>query len=561
MDTGDHEDYSILDPNDRFKLLLSGESCPEGEDNYECFSDDVQSDYSNPFKSDTDSIASDVDDNDESSELNHYDEKSSELNHNDKYCPTIDHELNHYNENEDDQVENEDINSASKDGSVPQDICSVTIHCPLFSDSQATVLRGKTIEELVRSVSQVKPEWTHPDKPLNRQNCQVFVDGELIVDWSLPVHSDDTEDVISIVHNLSHFSAEIEDQIELEEEEAVVVVNDDNDAVKTETESKVDKRLSNQSQSGQTEKQKKTSNSFIKRFRQMFSSSSSSSNQSNQGSISSVKASTLPKPTTASSVFTIGSIEVFFNDALDFLSRPDSIQEGIFRLSGTFTRINELQDAIQSGKRLHELQLHASKECHNVAGLVKQTLRKLPTCLLDYALMPGWREVAKCPAGSVEFASSWSFLFSLLPAVNQKLLSGLLGLLQRLLPYQEVTRMNASNFGTVIGPNLLFSSSRDDLSGTLETSTLSSQLVTNWLLTDGLEDRKVTLIALARMEYDYSVSESETLEEGSIIFLLPIEESLDGWWQAVRAPTFDVPFKIPSNYVSILCQMNKVMKV
>ncbi len=447
------------------------------------------SEYSNPFKSDTESIYSELGSVDEEVEV-----EADEINEKDNATIATEH--------------------FEKDAKP-----IVCLYCPLFADDKIEVTRQSTVEEVLTQLPLLKPEWINLSKPLSPANCKVYFKSEVVSDWSAPIEADE----LTLIHDLAYFSAQIEADPEADEIPAEPV-----------------------------EKGEKTS--FMKRFRKMFTSTPTPAPPPPPPSVPAH----LNQPVIAAS---LEELEVFFSDAFALLSRQEAIQEGLFRLSGTFTRINELQEAIQSGKRLHELQLHARKDCHNLAGLVKQTFRKLPNCLLDYLLIPGWREVAKCAGGSKEFYSAWSLMFSFLPALNQRLLTGLIQLLKHLLPFQEVTLMTASNFGTVIGPNLLFTSNHDDLSGTLETSTLSSQLVTNLLLVEECNSNDlIPFIALARMEYDLSLEEdASVIEEGSVIFLLPIEESLDGWWPAVRAPDFSFPFKVPSNYVSIICQVNKLV--
>ena len=518
----------LKDSEGHFRLL---EEEQEADDNVS----ELGSEYSNPFKSDTESIISEARDSAENLtfESESYESGNMDQENKDEEERTEEEIEAEIEQLEAHILETQEVLSEIEDENVSEEPIqekehlidssnALVIHCPLFLDSRTQISNASKVENLLLKLAQAKPEWINLAIPFNSSNCSIFVDGEVVTDWQASVEGE-----VTLIHNLACFSAQIE-----------------SDSTKT-------------SQAPQVT-EKKPGPSLIKRFRQMFANSNTS--RTDDGP----KLPPKPLSMSANQSFSLAELETFFQDAFSFLSRPEAITEGIFRLSGTYTRINDLQEAIRNGKSIGQLNLDPARESHNVAGLVKQTLRKLPTCLLDYSLMPGWKEVAKCPLGSSEFSSSWSFLFSLLPAINQRIIGGLLRLLTDLLPYEETTRMNSANFGTVIGPNLLFTSNSEDLSATLETSTVSSQIVTNLLSSPHSNESSnlYRFIALARMEYDFTNEDGDgdvqvSLCEGSVIFLLPIEESLDGWWRAVRAPEFDTPFKVPSNYVSIICQVNK----
>lgn len=362
-----------------------------------------------------------------------------------------------------------------------------------------------TISELIEKLP---AEMKSKSIPLTPSNCHVYCGSELLTDWSQlldPSHSSSPSSY-TIVHDLRFFC--------VQEEEA---------------ESKVVKDSPTQTSS-------KKQPSFLKRFRNMFTTSTPS--------------------TTTNTRAIDASFSHFVQDACEFLSQPECCQEGLFRLSGNFNRIRSLQDSLAAGTRLEALHLDPSTDCHNVAGLVKQRLRELPACILDYSLLDGWRELSKCSPNSAEFSSIYNFLKQQLPPLNSQILDCLLRLLLQLLPNQETTRMNASNLGTVFGPNLLFSPA-DDMTTTLESTTISSQIVTNLLLSGSL-DSDIKIIAMARMEYDltdYDSTEGKDgpeplIKEGTVLFILPIEDELDGWWTAL-SPTNNSTIKVPSNYVRI----------
>ena len=292
-------------------------------------------------------------------------------------------------------------------------------------------------------------------------------------------------------------------------------------------------------------------------------------------------------------------------DASDNNNKNKNIQEGLFRLSGTFTRIKILQDRLDStGERLKTFNL-GPEDCHNVTSLFKQFLRNLPEPLLSFELYEGWRGLGCWTAFPKVGIRIAKFLIGKLPELNRRVLKALVKFLRNLLDDTEMvqfTRMNAGNYGTVIGPNLLWHSkedrkSRDNatLGLSLQSSTLASQIFTfilqnyDKIMDDELDvNENERVIAYGRILYDFDFESDDNIEENGndnensipniddksenvnlpylvenqIIFITGIDDFVDGWWRGFiinnykkknNENTFNSS-RFPSNYVEVLGQ-------
>jgi hypothetical protein len=70
----------------------------------------------------------------------------------------------------------------------------------------------------------------------------------------------------------------------------------------------------------------------------------------------------------------------FVIEALVILKKRATHEEGLFRISGSHTKMQELKKKIDSGKKVN-LEKEAGS-LHTVSGLLKQYLRELPTQLI-----------------------------------------------------------------------------------------------------------------------------------------------------------------------------------
>lgn len=215
----------------------------------------------------------------------------------------------------------------------------------------------------------------------------------------------------------------------------------------------------------------------------------------------------------------------FIDDVLTYLRKEEMIQEGLFRLSGTFTRIKSLQDRLIGGETFKNLDLSAA-DCHNVTGLLKQYFRNLPEPLLTFALYEAWEALGDWtgrPEIAVKIAN---FLVNRLPQANAKILKDFMKFLYERLSDSEITRMNACNYGTVIGPNLLWHPQEDrqmrdstTLGLSLQSSTLASQICTLFLqhyaeiFENEIDLNDAPVMAYGRVLYDWCESEDRVNSE------------------------------------------------
>ena len=259
----------------------------------------------------------------------------------------------------------------------------------------------------------------------------------------------------------------------------------------------------------------------------------------------------------------------FIEDVLEYLSDPSQIQEGIFRLSGTFARIQSLQDRLNSGERLKAMSL-SSSECHNVASLLKQFLRNLPEPLLTFELYDAWQSLGGWTESPEVSSKVARYLVQTLPPLNKNVLLALMSFLHERLKDCDVTRMNACNYGTVVGPNLLWHRGEERQQGTknsnsttlglsLQSTTLASQICTLFLLNYNEifanDTDSIGVLAHGRVLYDYS-GEDIVLKEDQIVFITGIEDTFDGWWRGyIQYNSNDFEQKFPSNYVKVEAQL------
>lgn len=259
----------------------------------------------------------------------------------------------------------------------------------------------------------------------------------------------------------------------------------------------------------------------------------------------------------------------FIEDVLEYLSDPSQIQEGIFRLSGTFARIQSLQDRLNSGERLKAML--SSSDCHNVASLLKQFLRNLPEPLLTFELYDAWQSLGGWTESPEISSKIARYLVQTLPPLNKNVLLALMSFLHERLKDCDVTRMNACNYGTVVGPNLLWhrgeerqqgmkNSNSTTLGLSLQSTTLGSQICTLFLLNYNEifanDTDSIGVLAHGRVLYDYS-GEDVVLKEDQIVFITGIEDTFDGWWRGYIQYNSNDDFeqKFPSNYVEVEAQL------
>lgn len=464
-----------------------------------------------------------------------------------------------------DDIEGEDNSEENSDCSLQ----IITVHVPLVSKdvTRIQIVFPYTTTTLFEALKEEQPAVF--DSKGNFNGNVYGIDGRLLF-----VNNDreETEEIV-LIHRL----------------ESAAGIMDEESVVK-------DSKVSSVSSEVKTKSlMSRFKNLWNKRTTQSTDQSSTSSSSSSLTSESSVFAKDLDK------------FPEFITDVLDYLRRDEQVQEGLFRLSGTFTRIQSLKERLDAGEALSQMALTAT-DCHNVTSLLKQFLRNLPQPLLTFELYEAWQTLGTWTAHPAVSTKIARFLIAKLPEVNKKMLSDLASFLNDRLKDSEVTRMNACNYGTVIGPNLLWHPQEErhtkhstTLGLSLQSTTLASQIFTLMLqnyeeIFGGVEaSDEEEVVAYGRVVYDYtceddvcedietgpSASEDDakcdtppcdtcdttpcdtvTLKdtpsptgftENELIFITAIDDSPDGWWLGYLHPSAKAT-KFPSNYLKILSQ-------
>jgi len=117
-------------------------------------------------------------------------------------------------------------------------------------------------------------------------------------------------------------------------------------------------------------------------------------------------------------------------------------EEGLFRLSGSATKIKELKDAVDNGL---SVDLNEIQDEHVITGLLKLYLRELPTEILPrYAVS----------ANKQDAIFSLREILYTLPTCNHALLSVLFDLLHEVAQHSESNKMSVKNLAIVFSPTL-----------------------------------------------------------------------------------------------------------
>jgi len=128
--------------------------------------------------------------------------------------------------------------------------------------------------------------------------------------------------------------------------------------------------------------------------------------------------------------------------------------EGIFRIPGKASKIQEIKDIINSGKNLT-----ITDETYNVhvlAGIVKLFLRELPEPLLTFELYDPLVTLSSSLKESPEKSlAEIKTRLSKLPRGNFVVLKYLTNFLQQVCSHTGNNKMTASSLSVIFGPNLL----------------------------------------------------------------------------------------------------------
>eukprot|EP00043_Microstomoeca_roanoka_P018044 m.190384 g.190384 ORF g.190384 m.190384 type:complete len:654 (-) comp16757_c0_seq1:3912-5873(-) len=135
------------------------------------------------------------------------------------------------------------------------------------------------------------------------------------------------------------------------------------------------------------------------------------------------------------------------------INRDGLESQGLFRLAGSAVRIRQLKADINSGRADFKTREGYGCDINAVANTFKLYLREMPEPLLTFDLYPGWIAIGRMQDHNDKLYAIQATLQKL-PKPNYTTLRFLARFLHNVSLHSEKTKMEASNLGIVIGPNL-----------------------------------------------------------------------------------------------------------
>jgi cobalamin biosynthesis Mg chelatase CobN len=145
--------------------------------------------------------------------------------------------------------------------------------------------------------------------------------------------------------------------------------------------------------------------------------------------------------------------------------------EGLFRLSGSASRIQDLKNTVDAG---HPVNLAGVTDVHEVAGLLKLYLRELPDPICTFALYPKFLHVQT--EMNENYATAVKGVIQALPADHKNLLECLLKLITKVSTFSEKNKMTPTNLSIVFAPNIFRGETETPMSA-IEDSQLVNDLL------------------------------------------------------------------------------------
>jgi hypothetical protein len=145
-------------------------------------------------------------------------------------------------------------------------------------------------------------------------------------------------------------------------------------------------------------------------------------------------------------------------------------QEGIFRLPGNQSKVKAMQEAINAGGNPIP-----TADINDLASLFKSWFEALPEPIIDADMLPGLKNAFETKMYVVFVAD--------LPHAHGDVLRYLIGFFKKLVEYEAVTNMNATNLAICIAPNLVDPSSVQDASQIRQFTDMITEFVVQLLAT------------------------------------------------------------------------------
>lgn len=131
-------------------------------------------------------------------------------------------------------------------------------------------------------------------------------------------------------------------------------------------------------------------------------------------------------------------------------------EEGLFRLTGSMTKVKRFKSSIDSGCFCGIIPEY--RDVHVIASVLKLYLRELPEPLLTYSLYNEWMLIMNQPENQrVDYVKK---ILNKLPKENMENLTYLIQFLSKL-SQNTVNKMSSSNIAIVMSPNLLWGQNDD----------------------------------------------------------------------------------------------------
>lgn len=227
--------------------------------------------------------------------------------------------------------------------------------------------------------------------------------------------------------------------------------------------------------------------------------------------------------------------------------------EGIFRLSGSQTRIDKLKSEFNSGV---QVDLSTIADPHTVTGILKLYFRELPEPLMTYDLYESFvtAQQERDPNKRLRYLRH---LISCLPKVNRATLKFLIQFLAIVEKHSEVNKMASHNLATVFAPNLLKQREDNMVQSAMDTPFINGILSLfirdcDMLFSD--EEPPEITPSLAKAMHDFKAENDNQLSFNANDMIRVYQQGEQkGWWYGELNGKFGL---FPGSFVQIQ-QLNK----